>query len=309
MSQRTVRSGGPLKSPPRNLLASALESVSNAILITDDSGHIVWANQAFCRLSGYALDEVFGNTPVLLKAGMQSESFYAELWATVLAGNMWRGVMVERCKDGSLYTVDETITPLRDDMGAITHFIVIQQDVTPGKQENERNRYLAYHDVLTGLPNRVFFLDLQRQAMHHVCGTPRSVALLFLDLDGFKLVNDCFGHAIGDQLLQAVAERLSAAVRKSDTVARFGGDEFAILVPALLDLDIALTLASKLVATMAHPFMIDWHRIHIGASIGISLYPADGEDQDELICKADQAMYQAKKRGGGDFQFYGNAFS
>lgn len=217
--------------------------------------------------------------------------------------------MTDRKKDGTLYTVDETITPLLDEHGVITHFIAIQQDMTLRNQQQEQDHYLAYHDALTGLANRTHFLELQQQAMLHAAHTKDMLALLFLDLDKFKAVNDTLGHDIGDRLLQAVAERLKAAVRKSDTVARFGGDEFAILLMGLLDMEVAITLACKLVATLAQPFVIAEHKLHIGVSIGISIYPGDGETQDDLMRKADQAMYAAKQQGGGKYQFYRSACS
>jgi diguanylate cyclase (GGDEF)-like protein/PAS domain S-box-containing protein len=303
MSQHISRPGAELQLPQERLLADALSSIANAIFITDRNGCIVWANQACCRLTGYALEELLGCTPSLLKSGMQSASFYAELWRTVLAGNVWRGILIDRRKDRTLYTVDETITPLMDEQGAITHFIAIQHDISVQKQEHARDHYLAYHDVLTGLPNRALFLDLLRQAISHAKRMDNALALLFLDLDNFKTVNDTFGHDLGDRLLLAVAERLSAAVRKSDTVARFGGDEFAILLPDLLASGVASTLAGKLTDTIARPFVIAVQKISIGISIGIAICPADGEEPDELMRKADQAMYLAKKRGGNNYQF------
>lgn len=304
MNEQVTRSVGPGKLPQQALLANALESVANAIFITDETGHIVWANQAFSRLCGYRLQEVIGNTPAMLRSGLQSEAFYADLWQTILSGRIWRGHVVERHKNGALYTVDQTITPLVGEHGVISHFIAIQQDVTLRRQDAEHEHYLAYHDPLTGLPNRNFFLDLEQQAMIRAKYTQHALALLFLDLDGFKLVNDTFGHEIGDQLLRAVAERLASTVRRSDTVGRFGGDEFAILVPDLLDNDVAILLARKLIATIAQPFMIAARDIHIGASIGISLFPRDGQTQEDLLRKADQAMYLAKKQGGGGYHFY-----
>lgn len=252
---------------------------------------------------------MFGNTPAMLSSGIQSKSFYTDLWRTILSGKVWRGMVIDRRKDGSLYRVDETITPLLDEHGAITHFIAIQQDMTLQSQQQEQEHYLAYHDLLTGLPNRAHFMELHKQAMLHAAHTKDMLALLFLDLDKFKPVNDTLGHDIGDLLLQAVAERLQSAVRKSDAVARFGGDEFAILLTDLLDMKVATTIADKLVATLAQPFIIAEHKLHIGVSIGIAMYPVDGQTQQELIRKADQAMYIAKQQGGNSFRFYCNAFS
>ena len=295
--------------PPQALLASALETTANAIFITDEAAHIVWTNHAFCRLCGYAPHELLGNTPAMLSSGMQSKSFYADLWQTILSGNAWRGIVTDRRKDGSLYTVDETITPLMNEQGLITHFIAIQQDMTLRSLEQEKEHYLAYHDTLTGLPNRAQFYEMFKHAMHHAAHTKDTLALMYLDLDKFKPVNDIFGHETGDQLLQAVGERLQAAVRKTDTVARLGGDEFAILLQGLLSKEISITLASKLVDAIAQPFVIANHNFHIGVSIGISMYPADGETQEELIRKADQAMYAAKQTGGGTYRFYGMTLS
>lgn len=303
MSQPVPRYGTSANPPPQALLANALSHAANAIFLTDHLGQIVWVNDAFCRLSGYSQEEIIGCAPSLVKSGMQSDVFYAELWRTILAGNVWRGQMVDRRKSGSLYVVNETVTPLLDEHGVITHFVAIQQDMTLQSDEQEREHYLAYHDILTGLPNRALFLELGQQAMSQASRARHGLALLFLDLDRFKPVNDIHGHSIGDRLLLAVSERLSAAIRKSDAVARFGGDEFAILLPDLLDAATAVALARKLTESIAQPFVIAQQELHVGVSIGIALYPTDGDTLDELIHKADEAMYLAKKCGGGNFQF------
>jgi len=303
MSQPISRIGTSANPPPQGLLVSALEHTANAIFLTDRLGHIVWANDAFCKLSGYSREEIVGRSPSLVKSGMQSDAFYAELWRTILAGNVWRGQMVDRRKSGTLYVVNETITPLMDEHGVITHFVAIQQDMTLQSDVQEREHYLAYHDMLTGLPNRALFRELAEQAISQASRTRHGLALLFLDLDRFKPVNDIYGHDIGDRLLLAVSERLSAAIRKSDAVARFGGDEFAILLPELLDTGVAVALARKLTESISWPFVIADQELHIGVSIGIALYPMDGHTPDELLCKADEAMYLAKKCGGGNFRF------
>lgn len=303
MSQPISRSGTSANSPPQALLANALSHAGNAIFLTDRVGQIIWANDAFCKLSGYLREEIIGCAPSLVKSGMQSDEFYAELWRTVLTGNIWRGQMVDRRKNGSLYVVHETITPLLDEHGVITHFVTIQQDMTLQSGEQEREHYLAYHDMLTGLPNRALFLELGLQALSQAKRAQHGLAMLFLDLDRFKPINDIYGHSVGDRLLLAVSERLSAAIRKSDAVARFGGDEFAILLPDLLDATPAIVLAHKLIESIARPFMVAEQELHVGVSIGIALYPTDGDTPDELLRKADEAMYLAKKGGGGKFQF------
>lgn len=292
-----------------DLLEKALTVAANAAFITDRDGCIVWVNDAFCRASGYSAQESVGRTPSFLKSGRQDPAFYRALWQTILAGDMWRGEVVERRKDGSLYAVDQTITPIRDDTGSVTHFLAIQNDITERKRQTERDHYLAYHDDLTNLPNRALFMGVLQHAINHARQSGRSLALLFLDLDGFKPINDTLGHPIGDRLLIAVSERLSAAVRKSDTVARVGGDEFAIIQTDLQDAGIAASLADKLLQSLAQPFRVDGQRVRTTASIGIAVFPADGDKPEELLMKADKAMYGAKHRGRNQYTFYNPVFS
>jgi diguanylate cyclase len=295
----------PQKAAGQSLLAHALASTASAILITDSSGEIVWINEAFSRLSGYQPDELLGRTPSILKSGKQSYAFYSELWQTILEGKVWQGEVVDQRKDGSLYTVDEIITPLFDQQGGITHFIAIQHDITQQKIDSEREHHLAYHDALTDLPNRLHFLGLQRQAISYARRTQHMIATLFLDLDRFKPVNDTLGHHVGDLLLSAVAERLRSAVRQADVVARFGGDEFAVLLTNLPDAGVAVTLTRKLLDILGQPYVLRGQRIDIGVSIGIAIYPTDGQDSETLLMNADKAMYQAKCRGGNNYQLYG----
>ncbi|WP_137887224.1 diguanylate cyclase domain-containing protein [Pseudomonas sp. 2FE] len=287
----------------QQLLVRALEAATNAILITDRTGRIVWLNDAFCRLSGYPRQELIGQTPHLLYSGRQSPSFYQDLWQTILAGQPWQGELVERHKSGSCYTVNQVITPLLDARGVITHFIAIQHSLTVSDQEHAEMRRLAYHDGLTGLPNRTLFLDLLRQAISHAAHTQQLFALMFLDLDRFKTINDTLGHASGDKLLIAVAERLGRAVRRSDVVARLSGDEFAILITRLEQTEVVEALARQLVASIDRPFGIDEQAVEIHISIGISLYPRDGLSAEELLSRADTAMYRAKAAGGGAYRF------
>lgn len=288
-------------------LADALELAANAIFLADKEGRIVWANRAFSKLTGYTPGEVMRADTSFVKSGLQDQTFYANLWSVILSGRAWRGTMTNRRKDGSLYTVDQTITPICSADGAITHFIAIQNDITLQRESSEQERYLAYHDPLTGLPNRRYFLDLQRRALLHAKRSNTLVALLFIDLDRFKPVNDARGHETGDRLLCAVSERLTASVRKSDTVARVGGDEFTILLPDLADREDAIMLATKVVAAISRPFIIDGRQIGIGASVGVAFYPFDGDNPEELMRKADQAMYVAKSHGGGSYRLFPTA--
>lgn len=305
MRTRTPRSENSREPVEQGLLAKALATVADSIFITDHTGRIVWVNEAFSERSGFSPQEAVGQTPSFLKSGRQNASFYRELWQTILAGQVWRGEVVERRKDGSLYTADEVITPLRDDKGTVTHFVAVHHDISLRKQEAEREHFLAYHDALTGLYNRVLFLDLLQQAIARSKRSLYPLALLFLDLDNFKLINDTFGHETGDRLLIAVAERLGAAVRKTtDAVARLSGDEFAILQTGLNDRQAALSLARKLLHSISQPFVLEGRKVQIGVSIGIAMYPTDGDLPDVLLRNADKAMYLAKSRGGGDCQLY-----
>lgn len=291
-------------SPHQHLLAKALASTASAVFISDEAGKIVWINDAFSRLSGFSPDEVIGRTPAILQSGKQGSSFYAQLWRTILAGNVWQGEIVDKTKDGRLYTVDQIITPLFNEHGFITHFIAVQHDITQRKQESERDHHLAYHDVLTGLPNRLTFLDMQQNAILQARPTRHMIATLFIDLDRFKPINDNFGHHMGDQLLVAVADRLRAAIRQSDMVARFGGDEFAVLLRKIPDLEVATALARKLLDSLSRPFVIRGQSLKIGASIGIAIYPDAGEDAETLLINADKAMYDAKCEGGNSYHVY-----
>ncbi len=286
------------------LLARALTATATAIFITDGAGTIVWVNAAFSRLCGHDMNAMIGAAPSLLRSGKQSDAFYEHLWQTLTSGNVWQGEIVDRRRDGSLYTVDEIITPLFDEHGAITHFIAIQHDVTRRKEEGERDRQLAYQDFLTGLPNRASFFLFHQRAIEQAGCNRQVLATLFLDLDNFKPVNDMLGHTAGDDLLIAVAERLRGAVRHADLVARVGGDEFAIVLVDLPGLDVAHLLAQKLVDAVAQPFVLQGKRITIGVSIGITVFPQDGSEPETLLTRADRAMYQAKCMGGGTFAFY-----
>ncbi len=287
----------------QQLLVKALEAATNAILITDRSGRIVWVNAALCHLSGYMRHELVGQTPHLLHSGHQSPAFYQDLWQTILAGQAWQGQLIERSKDGTCYTVSQVITPLFDDAGCVTHFVAIQHSLTMADQERAQMRKLAYHDGLTGLANRMLFLDLVRQAINHAERQGRMLGLMFLDLDQFKRVNDRFSHAIGDQLLVAVAERLGRSVRRTDVVARLSGDEFGILVTNLERTEVLESMANLLIASVDQPFMLDEHLVQTHISIGISLYPRDGPTAEVLLDRADAAMYKAKAVGGGAYRF------
>lgn len=279
----------------QQLLVRALDAATNPVLITERTGCIVWINKAFCLLSGYTKPELVGKTPHLLSSGRQSTTFYRDLWLTLLAGLTWQGEMVERRKDGGSCTVNQVITPVLDHQGLVTHFIAILHNFKLMDDERANMQQLAFHDTLTGLPNRRLFLNLLDQAIDHATKHQQSLALMFIDLDRFKSVNDTLGHACGDKLLVAVAERLGQSVRRSDVVSRLSGDEFAILITGMDQVDQLEALANKLIAAINQPFMIEAQSIEMRISIGISLFPSDGVSAEDLLGQADGAMYQAKK--------------
>lgn len=299
-----IESPPPLAPDTTAVLASALTQMANAVMITDIEGRITWVNDAFCQLCGYTRDDLIGATPSILKSGRQSAELYAALWQQVLSGKVWEGSMVDARKDQAFYIADQTITPLRDADGVIRHFVAVQHDVTQYEQRRERDRFLALHDMLTGLPNRALLRESIRTAISSASRSQKLLAVMFVDLDGFKPVNDGYGHHVGDQLLAAVAERLQKAVRQSDTVARVGGDEFVALAGGLDDRDGAARLAKKLVDALTAPFVARGNRLSVGASVGISMFPADGHDGDTLIENADRAMYVAKLEGGSRYHFF-----
>lgn len=279
------------------LLSAALEYAGDGIFITDLEGRIRWGNAAFVRMSGYSLKEILGQNPRIFKSGKQDQHFYQRLWQTISAGNIWSEETTERNKSGHEYVVLQTITPIKDKRGQISHYISIHKDITQLKENEKHITFLAHHDTLTGLPNRALFYD--RLGLH-MRGSKRkreAMALLYLDLDRFKPINDRYGHDIGDKLLKQVSERLLGCVRESDSVARLGGDEFCLILPHIHHSEAACKVADKVISALCSPFNIDGYDIQIGTSIGIAFYTADGNTAEELVRKADGAMYLAKQQG------------
>jgi diguanylate cyclase (GGDEF)-like protein/PAS domain S-box-containing protein len=286
------------------LQGTAMETVANAIFITDREGRILWVNEAFTRLAGYTPEEALGNTPRILESGKHDLAFSAHLWSTVLRGEVWRGDIVNRHKDGRLYTVCQTVTPMRDDTGEVSYLIAVHEDITARKEAEEHVRRLAQRDMLTNLPNRSLFHERLGESMDRADRVGKGIALLFLDLDDFKDINDTLGHSMGDNLLVAVASRLKEKVRRADTLARIGGDEFAVVLHDLQNGHEAVPLAQRLLGALSQPFHLDGHTLTIGASIGITVYPRDSESVETLLRNADLAMYRAKAEGRSTFRFF-----
>ncbi len=284
-------------------LDQVVEQTADGVMITDREGVILYVNRAFETMTGYRREECLGNKPRLVRSGFHDAAFYQRLWDTILAGKPFRDVFVNRRKDGSLYYEDKTISPMMDARGRITHFVSTGRDITERIQVQERLHRLAYHDPLTGLPNRALFRERLEHALALARRRGNGLAVLFLDLDRFKNVNDTLGHACGDRVLTLVAERLRGALRGGDTLARLGGDEFAVLIEGDTSREALSRIGRKLQALFEPPFFACGHEFHLGLSLGVARYPEDGDDVEGLLKYADMAMYHAKQRGGG-VRFY-----
>jgi len=290
-----------------NLQAAALEAAANAIVITDFHGTIMWVNRAFTTMTGYSKEEILGKNPRILKSGEQPESYYAELWSTISSGKVWKGEIVNRRKDGTTYAEEMTITSVSlEDIGnpTNTYFIAIKQDITQRKAAEKQVQFLAYYDALTGLPNRTLLQDRLTKALASARRRKDKVALLFLDLDGFKDINDSLGHSVGDLVLKEVAERLKKWAREQDTVARVGGDEFLVVLTAVKEVADAAVAAERLMNAIIAEFVVQGHSLGIRCSIGISIFAEHGRDGETLIKNADAAMYCAKESGRNNFRFF-----
>ena len=288
---------GKLTEDALRSLSVAVEQSPVSVVITDTRGIISYVNPRFTIDTGYSAEEAIGRNPAILKSGSTEERVYSELWDTLGKGKIWSGEFVNRRKDGKLFHEEAHIAPVLDDVGGVTHYVAVKLDITERKRVEERITHLAQHDALTDLPNRPLFSDRLEQAVVLAQREGTSMALMFLDLDDFKPVNDTFGHAVGDLLLQAAANRMRECVRASDTVGRIGGDEFVVLLHRIEDETDALTVAEKIRQTLCRPFELAGQRLEISCSIGIAIYPEHGADEKELSQSADSAMYCAKQEG------------
>ena len=286
------------------LFEKVFANTNEAILISDANNRIVATNPAFTEITGYTLDEVVGKNPSMLASGQMDVDFYEEMWSSINKAGKWQGEVIDRRKNGEFYAEWLSISALHDDSGSLTHYVALISDISERKAAEERMTYLAHHDVLTGLPNRMLFQDRLRQAISYAERQQTSVALLFLDLDRFKDVNDTLGHHVGDLLLQEVTRRIRLCVRGSDTVSRQGGDEYVIMLPNLDDLGDIVQVVNKLIESIANPYELEGHTVHVTTSVGVSVYPQDGADIETLIRNADTAMYQAKDAGRNGYRFF-----
>lgn len=281
-----------------------VEQFDRGLLLTDADQRIQYANPMFTTITGYSLDEVIGQTPRLLSSGRQGADFYRTMWQTLSGSGSWRGEIWNRRKDGSLFLEWLELRALYDCGGQVIHYLASFTAIDQHRTQEDRLHFLALHDSLTGMANRVLLNDRGEQALRRADRSERAVAVLFVDLDRFKSINDSLGHDIGDEVLVAVAQRLQTALRSDDTLARFGGDEFVCLLPDIADRHDAARVANKLLASLDQRVDIAGHKFKVGASIGISAYPSDGQTLDDLIVAADRAMMRAKQAGGNLAKFF-----
>ncbi|MBI5922242.1 MAG: diguanylate cyclase [Betaproteobacteria bacterium] len=280
------------------LAATVFDTVDEAVVITDMENRIVSVNPAFTTITGYQPGEVIGKDPKLLGSGMHSAEFYRDMWQQLTSTGAWHGEISNRHKNGKLYVEWLSIKKVSNRLGVSTHYVAVFSDITERKAAEERMQHLAHFDLLTGLANRTLFTDRLQQAVAKARRDKNNLALMFIDLDEFKPVNDGLGHHIGDLLLKEVANRLQECLRReSDTVGRLGGDEFVVILPEIEAAKDALNVADKILHTLNQPFDIAGHDIHISASIGIALFPEHGSDEKLLLKSADAAMYRAKEGG------------
>jgi len=288
-------------------LSSIVEQTSDAIMLTAIDGTIQYVNPGFEQLTGYLRCEVVGRTPAALKSGTHAPDFYRELWQTISAGRPFHAQVVNRRKDGTLYHAVKTITPMFDTAGRICSYVNIDKDFTAQHEAQQRMAHLALHDPLTGLPNRSLLMERLGQAIAHHERVQAPFSVLYIDLDGFKSINDRLGHQAGDEVLKQVAARLGHRMRGVDTVARMGGDEFVVLLTGVANRSDSSRVASELIAAIREPITLLSGVCHVGASVGVSVFPRDGNTNDGILQSADCAMYEAKRAGGACFRFAGSA--
>lgn len=286
------------------LANSVYETIAEAIMVVDPDNRILAVNPAFEKITGFRSDEVIGRDRKLMRGTRQPEAFYQEAWRAILETGTWQGEMWYQRKNGSDYPLLMSVNTICGEDGQVLRRIAVFSDITAKKQAEQQINYLAHHDLLTGLPNRALYADRLTLALATARRNEARLALLYIDLDNFKPVNDSLGHAVGDKLLKQVAKRMLECVRESDTIARIGGDEFVVILPAIHSEADAQLVAEKIRATLAGTFAIDGHQLAISSSIGGAVYPEDGDDENKLMQNADAAMYLAKKKGRNMVCFY-----
>lgn len=287
------------------LVASVFHASDEGVVITDSEAVILSVNPAFTEITGYTAEEALGKNPRLLRSDHHDKGFYKQMWDQLTSRGHWQGEIWNRRKNGEAFLEWLTINAVRDPRGNVVRFVSVFHDMTESRKKDDYIRFLAFHDALTELPNRVLLQERLEHGIERALRDRSELAVCFLDLDGFKSVNDSLGHDVGDLLLMEIAARLRAKMKRSvDTIARFGGDEFVILMEESGDIETCSFLAREIISEISRPMVIRGHTIAVGASMGIARYPEDGKSADQIIKRADAAMYVAKGAGKGTFQFY-----
>lgn len=295
-----------LEKPQRlmGLFNKAAAATKEGIILTDNNNRVIWVNPAYTKITGYTLEEIEGKTPAMASSGLRPKEFYTEMFSSLATTGHWSGEVINRRKTGETYPQRLTVSSITDDHGRVTHYIGLLQDVTRERALHNEVAHLANHDILTGLPNRYNVSEAVNREIK-VCGqTGRGFALLFVDLDRFKEVNDTLGHQFGDEVLKITAERMREVARKDDMVARLAGDEFIIILRGVTDEEQAARIAERYVEQLSKPVIHKGHTVIVTPSVGVTLYPKDGEDLTTLLAHSDTAMYSAKAKGNGEVCFY-----
>lgn len=287
-----------------HLVGIALDHVSDGVMVTDADNRIVYVNRAFSKVTGYAPGEAIGRTPALFKSGRHDAAFYQDMWRALREQGQWQGQMWDRRKNGEIFPERLSITAVRDDEGGIARYVAVFTDIQALQHAEEKLQRITRFDTLTELPNRAQLSERLHRLVEESRDAQQLLAVMLLDLDGFKNLNDRHGHALGDRVLVAIAQRLRQVARGSDVVARLGGDEFALVLRGLPHMDEVERLAERILALTGAPCEIDGKRYQLSASLGITLFPFDSADPDTLLRHADQAMYQAKEAGRNRFHLF-----
>ena len=291
------------------LTSKVFENAMESIVVTDADCRIVDVNPAFLRVTGYSRAEVLGENPRFLQSGRHDRAFFQEMWSKIKNSGYWSGELWNRNKAGGVYPGMHSITVIADPQGKITHYIGISSDISLLKEHEMQLEHIAHHDPLTGLPNRLLLSDRMRQGIAQAKRHNRLFAVCYLDLDGFKSINDKLGHNAGDAVLIEVGKRIVQTIRETDTVARLGGDEFVILLSGLADKEEWMSMLDRLLTAIPAPIDIGGERCSVGASIGVSIFPHNSSDAETLLRQADQAMYAAKQSGKNRYRLHVQGFS
>lgn len=285
-------------------LTSAVTQAEESVIITDSEGYIEYVNPSFERITGYSELHAKGKKPSLLKSEVHEPEFFSDMWAALTHGEVYKGTFINTRPNGDTYYLEQSITSVRNTAGKITNYVATGRDITDRIKTEKTLQHMAHHDALTGLPNRTLLTDRIDHAIDRAKREGTEIAVMFIDLDGFKLANDMYGHEAGDGVLKGVASRLRSVVRTQDTVARISGDEFSVVLEDMHTVSDAGIVARKIMDSLCKPYVIGGNEVFVTASIGIAVYPIDGNDSRSMLKHADQAMYSAKKSGKARYSYY-----